>query len=83
MVQPCQEMQSCWQALSAAESQQVGSARFLTMTSSGFPGEEDTTKKALLVRTCYEHLAAIVETRVAAGGKIFILSGNPGTIARY
>lgn len=82
-VQPCQEMQSFWQALSAAESQQVGGATFLTMASSGFPGEEGTTKKALLVRICYEHLAAIVEAHFAAGGKIFILSANPGTIVSY
>ena len=50
------------------------------MTSSGFPGEEDTTQKALLVRTCYERLEAIVEAHFATGGKIFVLSGNPGTI---
>jgi len=73
-------MQSFWQALSAAESQQVGDARFLTMTSSGFPGEDDTTKKALLVRTCYEDLADIVQKHFAASGKIFILSGNPSTV---
>lgn len=77
IVRPCQEMQSFWQALSAAEVQQVGGATFLRMASSGFPGEN---KKALLVRTCYEHLAAIVERHFSAGGQIFILSGNPGTI---
>lgn len=72
-------MQSFWQALSAAECQEVGDARFLTLTSSGFPGEKGAAKDTLLVRTCYEHLAAIAEKHFAADGTIFILSGNPGT----
>ena len=55
-VQPCQDMQSFWRALSAAEIQQVGGATFINITSSGFLGEGGSSKTALLVRTCYEHM---------------------------
>ena len=82
-VQPSLEMQSFWQALSAAECQQVGNARCLRLTSFGFPGEKGAVKNTLVVRTCYDHLAAIAKKHFAADGTVFILSGNPGTYMHY
>ena len=73
-------MQAFWKELATVtELKKIGSHSFLQLGGTAcFPLEGTTVQNTILIRQCYFDIKKLMDGHFAAGGRSFILTGNPG-----